>query len=134
MERQESNYFENQGRETFKYSIGIDGIILIQDDQEIIEIKDRSSLELDLVLSSIGKKFFIDYYDKLKDDKLTYKEIVDSLPSSFKRKSKVSRVSNSKRIFRQGLQIEALKNIINSKRIDSKTRQTARGFLEKELL
>ncbi|MEI6133244.1 MAG: DUF1413 domain-containing protein [Bacillota bacterium] len=83
---------------------------------------------LETLLNKIGKKMFIEYYDVFKiDDKPE-----ELLPDTFTLNSKRSRSSSARKIFREGLQKAALKNIIESARLEDDTLRKAKRLLDFE--
>lgn len=84
---------------------------------------------LDVLLNKIGKKIFVDYYKVFKmDDNPEVALAVEGFTLTSRR----SRSSSARTIFRNNQQIDALNNIINSDRIDTKTIERAKKLLEME--
>lgn len=81
------------------------------------------------ILNKIGKSTFIEHYYDFKHD-LTP---ADDLPEDFTTNSKRSRTSKARKIFREGLHLEALQIIINSNRLDPKIVNRAKEIYEKEI-
>jgi hypothetical protein len=77
-------------------------------------------------LKSIGKAFFVKWYYQLKNG--NYSEISEDYAD----KSMKTRKSNSKQIFDNNLQVEALEIIINSSQVDSDTIKSAEKILKDE--
>jgi hypothetical protein len=87
------------------------------------------------VLNSIGKRTFIKYYENFKDSDISNQEMIDTLgldPKDFSPFAKASKTSKSRKIFREGLEIEALLIIIDS-RADLESVEKARKLLDMEL-
>jgi hypothetical protein len=80
------------------------------------------------ILNKIGKSTFIEHYYDFKHN-LTP---ADDLPEDFTTNSKRSRKSKARRIFREGLQLEALQIIMNSNRLDPSIINKAKEIYEKE--
>ena len=80
---------------------------------------------LETLLNKTGKKTFIDFYEVFKEDNRPEEQ----LPESFSLNSKRSRSSSARKIFREGLQVAALNNIIQSARLDEETLSKARELL-----
>lgn len=81
------------------------------------------------ILNKIGKSTFIKHYYDFKHDLIP----ADDLPGNFTTNSKRSRKSKARRIFREGLQLEALQIIMNSKRLDPQIVNKAKEIYEKEV-
>lgn len=81
------------------------------------------------ILNKIGKSTFIEHYYDFKHN-LTP---ADDLPEDFTKNSKRSRTSKARKIFREGLYLEALQIIINSNRLDPKIINKAKEIYEQEI-
>lgn len=93
---------------------------------------------LEALLNRVGKRVFIEYYYQLKDLAITSKSnqnVINRIDEIFTDKSKASRTSKAKRIFREGLQIEALESIVQAKsnKVDDNVRDRAKQLLINEL-
>ncbi len=87
------------------------------------------------LLNSIGKKTFVKYYETFKDADVSHQEMIDRLAldsQKFTPTSKANKTSSARRIFREGLEIEALLIIVDS-RADLDTVEKARKLLDMEL-
>lgn len=85
--------------------------------------------DLDTMLNKIGKRIFIDYYYIFKTDDNPEDQLISE---DFTLNSRRSRSSSARKIFRDNLQLAALKNIIQSPRLDEETLDKAREILESE--
>lgn len=74
-------------------------------------------MDLDRVFNSIGKTTFIKYYYNFKNK--SRDACIIGFEEDYTDNAKQSRTSSAQRIFREGLQKEALRIIINSKVEDS---------------
>lgn len=87
-------------------------------------------MDLIRTLNSIGKSTFVKYYycfrDKSRD------ECISQINEDYTDKAKSTRTGHAQRIFRENKNIEALKIIVNSNRVDSITREQAREILMSE--
>lgn len=90
---------------------------------------------LENILNRVGKKTFIKYYYDFKNlnnlgesDKI----VVEKIQEDYTLKSKKSRTSKAKRIFREGLEINALETIINSPKVDVCIIEKAKKILLEE--
>ncbi|MEQ8154488.1 MAG: DUF1413 domain-containing protein [Clostridiaceae bacterium] len=92
------------------------------------EAEDLNEESLEVLLNKIGKKIFIDYYYVFKKDLNPEEE----LPENFTLNSRRSRSSSARKIFKNGWEIAALNNIVQSYRLDEDTLVNARAILEKE--
>lgn len=81
------------------------------------------------LLQKIGKKFFVDHYYDFKNNRI----IVSDMTEDYTKASKRTRLSKSRRIFREGKQIEALEEIIHSKKMDLLTINAAKEIYANEL-
>ncbi len=81
--------------------------------------------ELDSLLNRVGKRIFAEYYALFADPGIPDAEIVDRLPREYTLKSRRSRMSKARRIFREGRAHEALERIAESERTDAEARARA---------
>jgi len=84
--------------------------------------------KIENLLSSIGKKIFVDFYDIFKEDI----NVEDKLPTNLSLSSRRSRASASRKLFRENLNLNALESIANSKKLDEETINKARRLLLNE--
>lgn len=88
-----------------------------------------SNENLETLINKVGKKIFVEYYYVFKDD---------ANPEEALKKEKLtlasrrSRSSTARKIFKEGMQIAALNNIISSARIGTTTINRAKEIIEKE--
>ena len=87
-------------------------------------------MDLIRTLSNVGKITYVKYYYNFKNES-TY-ACITSFTEDYTDKAKATRTNHAKRIFREGMNIEALQLIINSGRIDKATIDEARKILENE--
>ncbi len=87
--------------------------------------------ETDLVrlLGSIGKSTFVRYFEDFRNLNLSNQEIIERLPLEYTLKSRISRTSKSRRILREGLEVEALTIIVASDFVDADTTNKALRML-----
>lgn len=85
--------------------------------------------ELDRMLKSIGKEFFVKYFDAF----LAKDYTISIINEDYTEKAKRTRISKSKKIFENEQQFEALLNIVNSERVLEETRSKAKQILDKNL-
>ena len=88
--------------------------------------------DLNRLLASIGKSTFIRYFDQFQDETISNQEMVERLPASYTLKSRWSRTTKARRIFRERLEDEALDIIINSDHVDPETWERARQLLSSD--
>lgn len=85
-------------------------------------------------MKSIGKECFILYIcpELLKDQDITYDDIARKYPTyaGYKLENQKSRLSTSKRIFREGNVTDALRLILDSGRLDEHVRELAKAYLK----
>lgn len=84
---------------------------------------------LEILLSKIGKKIFVDYYEVFKEDNEPERALE---AEGFTLASRRSRSSGARAVFKNNLQIAALNNIMNSDRVDTETSIKAKKLLEYE--
>lgn len=94
---------------------------------------ERGDSNTDLVelINSVGKGVFIRYYDEFADFTLSNQQVVAMLPAEYTVNSRNSRTSTARRIFREGLQKEALEIILRAEGVSDETRKGARDLLNK---
>src|SRR5262249_50843728 len=88
-----------------------------------------SKTDLDQLLKSIGKRVFVEYFHEFRDPHLSHQAVIDLLPHEFTFHSRSSRTSTSRRIFREGLEEEALSIIASSDHLEPETTSRARELL-----
>jgi hypothetical protein len=102
---------------------------------EQISNEEQAAIDLDRKLQSIGKEVFVGilYPEILKNSNVGYSDIAARYEryASYSEDTQKSRLSTAKSIFRDGLQDEALQNIVDSKRLDESIRQKANDYIEK---
>ena len=84
-------------------------------------------------LQSIGKKNFVEYYDLLKDTNSPQNKRA-LVNANFNKSSVDTIVSHARNIFLNKKNIEALRIIIDSNKVDSNLRNKATQLLDKELM
>jgi hypothetical protein len=87
-------------------------------------ITDKQVL-LEELLSKVGKKIFIEYFELFKE----YERPEMALPIEYSLNSRRSRSSSAKRIFKENLEVEALKQIANSYKLSKDVRLKAEKLL-----
>lgn len=87
-------------------------------------------INLEKCLQRIGKNCFIKYFEEFKKDlpNIEYHKIITE---NYTITAKNTRISNAKAIFRENLEIEALQNIVLSKKLAPELRQEALRLLSK---
>ena len=78
---------------------------------------------------SVGMSTFVRYYDVFADENLSNQQVIERLRGDITDKSQNSRTSHARTIFREGLQIQALELIADSKRTDDETIRGANKLL-----
>lgn len=109
--------------------IGLKGETGIDNNGYVSSEYDEEGEDLEKMLNKIGKRIFIEYYYIFKGDDNPEEKLIDE---EFTLNSRRSRSSSARKIFRDNLQISALKNIIQSSRLDEKTLAKAIEILESE--
>lgn len=85
--------------------------------------------ELNYLLCKIGKRIFVKYYSDFGNPNISNQEMRDLLPREYTFKSRSSRTSKSRRIFREGLEKQALLIIAESSRMAPEAPNEARSIL-----
>lgn len=88
-----------------------------------------NKIDLKYRLNKIGMGVFVQYFREFGDFKISNQEVIALLPSEYTFKSRTSRTSKSRRIFREGLEVEALTIITESDRVDRKILDDASALL-----
>lgn len=98
--------------------------------EEKKEAENKSTDGLEVILNKIGKKIFVKYYYAFKSDDSPEEALV---AEKFTIASRRSRSSSARWVFRNRLEVEALKSIIASDRVDIDTRHRAEEILTSEM-
>src|SRR5258706_14969125 len=88
---------------------------------------DRTDLEY--LLGKIGMACFVDYFHEFGNPHISNQDVIDLLPHEYTFKSRTSRTSKARRIFREGSERAALSIIANSDRVEPRAGQKARALL-----
>lgn len=86
-------------------------------------------MDMEKTLNAVGKVIFVKYYFVLAN--MSNEDCLEIFTENFTEKSKRSRVSHAKEIFREGKQFDALKIVCNSPNIDPDTKKKAETILFK---
>lgn len=103
--------------------------LIKESENKIDESEEQSEEGLETLLNKIGKKIFVDYFYIFKEDINPEEKLLDS----FTLNSRRSRCSSARKIFKNDLVIDALKNILQSSRLDEVTLDAAKDILAKEV-
>lgn len=87
-------------------------------------------MDLIRILNSVGKSIFVKYYYAFKNK--SREECIGMFEETYTDNAKSTRTGHAQRIFREGMNVEALKIIIKSARVDEITRKKAREILNEE--
>jgi serine/threonine protein kinase len=96
----------------------------------VIESASMPGTDLVRLIDSIGKNIFITYYAQFADRTLSNKDVVDLLPAEYTLKSRKSRTAHARRIFREGLEREALELISHSDNVGFEVASEADELLD----
>ena len=88
-------------------------------------------MDLERTLNSIGKSTFVKYYYNFRDK--SRDECIRVFDEDYTDKAKSTRTGHAQRIFRENRNIEALKIIVASNRVDFETTKKAKESLAKEI-
>ena len=86
-------------------------------------------MSLEALLNRVGKRVFVQYYEQFRDTRLPAGDVVALLPREFTAKSRSSRTSKARRIFREDRATEALRVIAASGRVETDVAEQARQLL-----
>lgn len=87
-------------------------------------------MTVDNYLRSVGKECFIKYYTLFQDLSINRQSLIDALQKeNLSPASCDTKASDGRQIFIKNLQIQALQNIIDSKKINKATKEKAQYFL-----
>lgn len=107
-------------------------LIVIQDNKPVFTIQSIESHvstkkeELETLLSKVGKKIFIEYFTLFRD----YEKSEGVLPIEYSLSSRRLRAASARNIFKQGLEVEALKTIASSQKLDLEIKLKAKELLQ----
>lgn len=87
--------------------------------------------DLARLIRSVGQSTFVRFFYQFADNSLSHEDVVGLLPQDYTLKSRHSRTTHARRIFREGLERDALELIIHAERVDDFSRQQARELLRK---
>ena len=93
--------------------------------QYTIYVKEDDMLEVNELLKKIGKSLFVEYFNVFKSRSDAYKY----LPIKYSSSSRRLRTTYALQIFAKGLEVDALQVIVNSNRVDIKTKEKANKIL-----
>ena len=97
--------------------------------------KDTKYVDLKTTLSAVGKMVFVDFYYKFKDVSISSEELADFIyrnnPRSVSNNQRF-RIHRARYIFEHNQQLDALRLIIDSKRISKELRNKAADILRRE--
>lgn len=88
-------------------------------------------MDLERTLNSVGKSTFVKYYYDFRDK--SRDECIKAFDEDYTDKAKSTRTGHAQRIFRENRNIEALRIIIASNRVDFETVKKAKEILAKEI-
>ena len=123
--------------ETISFLMNLKEMLLIsQDNSFTIEVKKKKLPEIEILLRIVGKKAFVDCYDYFKNKHIGKKNnIVKDMFICGGAKSDNSartKASIGSKIFKKGLHIKALENIIDSNRVSDIVIEKAKNILNQE--
>lgn len=87
--------------------------------------------ELNNLLKKIGKRIFVTYFHEFGDSGLSNQVVITLLQSeeSFTPNASATRTANARRIFREGVEAQALSIIAESGHVQRKVAEEARALL-----
>lgn len=96
------------------------------------EVEQRSiDKQLPILLNGIGKRFFVEYYQELKQNYPV--EYFFAKETTMQISSIRSRISRARTVFINGWEIDALRHIINSARVDENSKEKASQLIHDEM-
>jgi hypothetical protein len=90
-----------------------------------------ANTDLARLINSVGKSTFVRYYSEFADPSLSNQDVVAILPQDQSLKARNTRTSKARRIFREGLEKDALELICHADRVDAETASLAQELLNK---
>lgn len=97
--------------------------------------KDTKYIDLNTTLKAVGKAVFVNFYYDFKNTSLSDNEIAGKIlkenPKT-KTDNQNFRIPRARHIFAEGNQLDALKIVIDSKRVDPEAREKAKLILDEE--
>ena len=102
-----------------------------------MKVNDSKYTDLETTLSAIGKEVFINFYYDFKDTTIGYDTLAKKLFEENKRSKSPRqgfRIPRARYIFENGLEIDALKTIIDSQRLNGDIIDKAKEILHAEML
>ena len=87
-------------------------------------------MDLERTLNSVGKSTFVKYYYDFRDK--SRDECIKAFSEDYTDKAKSTRTGHAQRIFKENKNIDALRIIIASKRVEFETIKKAEEILAKE--
>lgn len=126
--------------ETIGFLMNLKEMLLTSQDSSFLiqsqKKKQKQLSEVEILLRIVGKEAFISCYEYFKDKHIGKKNnIVKDMficGGAKEDNSARTKASTGSKIFKKGLQIEALKNIIGSNRVPNKVIEEAKNILNKE--
>jgi hypothetical protein len=85
------------------------------------------------LIKSIGQSTFVRYYREFADLSLSNQDVASMLPLEYTSKSRKSRTSKARRIFREALEEDALILISDSAKVDAETATQAQALLNQRM-
>jgi len=123
----------NVSHETLIFLIGLKQKILEECD---VKIEQNEAQDIEKILRVIGKRAFVDCFYIFKAEYNDENKDVVSLMLTYggakSENSARTKASIGRKIFREGLELEALRNIVGSNRVEEKTKNKALEILLKE--
>lgn len=90
---------------------------------------DRSS-DLIRMIRTVGMNTFVEHFHLFEDRTLTAADLVNALPQDLRLTSRRTKASTGRRIFREGLHLEALGMIAEARNVDPQTATAAAQILQ----
>lgn len=94
-------------------------------------------MDLIRLLNSVGKEIFVNYYYDFKNQNINTKEfaikLLEENPRANSLNAQNTRISKARKIFENGLEKDALKIIINSKKLNDAVKKKAETILSNEI-
>ena len=123
-------------RDTTEFLVGLKRKLLELDMQVPSRKKTTTLPTVEVLLRSVGKRAFVDCYEVFK---MAANGKIENIASSIKSCSGAessnslrTKASVGARIFREGLETEALKAILSARKVDDDTKKKAQNLLLKE--
>jgi len=102
------------------------------DKKSIAKTTTKKEITIDKILSNVGYSLFITHFNDFKDIDIKSSLVMSKIlkKTKYAESSLRTKISNARRIFKNGLESEALNLVIHSKKVESKHKTKAKKLLK----